>query len=619
MKRSALFFILLSLGTAALVARLYYVQMVNKIYRVKGDRTAIIAMRTYPSRGCIYDRKGRLLVANRNSYNLVATPGQVNGVDTAALCRILGLSQTDFAARLKRCVEENTKYRKSVFKRLLRPAEVVRFQELSYRFPGFYLQRNPLRTYPYASSAHILGHIGEVNARFLKSHPDYQAGENAGISGIEKTYERVLRGEPGVRFERKDVRNRIVGSYADGRYDTLPQPGRDITTTIDIDLQQYGERLMKNKRGSIVAIEPETGEILASVTSPSYDPNLLVGRKRDENYSRLLRDTADKPLLNRAITGTYPPGSTFKLVTALIGEQEKVLNPRTTHTCHHGFRVGKFHIACHCGTTGPIDLETAIAVSCNNFFAHVYWDLIKRKKTPALGLEAWRTYVKGFGFGDFLGTDLSTGVKGFIPDSSFYDKLYGRGRWHALNTISNGIGQGEVLATPIQLANMAAIIANRGWYYTPHIVKKIGGKPNENPNFTAKRRTGIAASYFTPVIRGMARVITEGSAQYTASIPDIALCGKTGTAQNPHGAAHSIFAGFAPIEDPTIALAVVVENGSWGSRWAAPIASLMVEKYIDGAIETPARKAIEKRMVEGDLNTPEGWAESTLKPVETHG
>lgn len=604
-KKSSSFFILLFLCTAVLVARLYYVQLANKIYRVKADRTAVIAMRTYSSRGCIYDREARLLVANRNSYNLVVTPNQVNGVDTLALCRILGLGQTDFAEALKKCIQKNTKYRKSVFKRLLSPTEVVQFQELSYRFPGFYLQRNPSRTYPYPFAAHILGYIGAVSARFLKSHPSYQAGENTGISGIEKTYENVLRGKPGIRFARKDVRNRVVGSYANGRYDTLPQPGRDITTTIDIDLQRYGERLMKNKRGAIVALEPETGEILSLVTSPSYDPNLLVGRKRDENYSALLRDGLDKPLLNRAIAGTYPPGSTFKLVTALIGEREKVLIPQTTHTCHHGFQAGKFHISCHCGTTAPIHLETAIAVSCNNFFAHVYWDIIKRKKTPATGLETWRAYVRGFGFGDFLGTDLSTGAKGYIPDSHFYDEMYGRGRWNALNTISNGIGQGEVLATPIQLANMAAIIANRGWYYTPHIVKKIGGIPNENPNFTEKRQTAIAPPYFTPVIQGMARVITEGSAQYTARIPDIALCGKTGTAQNPHGAAHSIFVGFAPKENPTIALAVVVENGDWGSRWAAPIASLMVEKYIAGAIETPARKAVEKHMIEGHVSAPE--------------
>lgn len=601
MRKSALFFILLCCCATALIARLYYVQIYHKIYGLKGNRTAVMPIRRYPSRGYIYDRNGKVLAANKNSYNLLVIPGEIAGVDTTTLCHILQLSKGRFEKRIQRCIQKNTKYRKAVFERLLSPEKVAQLQELSYKFPGFYLQRNSLRTYPHITSANVLGYIGEANARFLASHATYQAGENTGITGIEKSYERYLRGKPGISFVRKDVHNRITGHYKDGAYDTLPQPGEGITATIDLELQEYGERLMRHKRGSIVAIEPKTGEILALVTSPSYDPNLLVGKQKNKNYYKLQQDNFNRPLLDRSIIGAYPPGSLFKIVTALIGEQEGVLTAQTTYICHHGFHVGHFHIGCHGGSKGPIHLKTAIAKSCNNFFARVYWAIIRDKKTSALGLEAWSHYAKSFGFGNFLHDDLSTGRKGYIPDSSFYDKRYGRGHWNALNTISNGIGQGEVLTTPLQIANLAAIMANRGWYYPPHIVQKIGGRPNTDPALTQKKRTLIAERHFKPVIDAMQQVIDKGTGKYTAKIPGITLCGKTGTAQNPHGQEHSTFLGFAPKEHPVIAVGVVVENGYWGSRWAAPIASLMVEKYINGAIETPGRKAIEKRMMEGDL------------------
>lgn len=618
MKKPAFFFLLLSCCTSVLIARLYYVQIRDESYRLKGKRTAVMAVRKYASRGYIYDRNGKVLVADQNSYNLMVIPRETTDMDTAALCHILKLTPSALRARIQGCIQKNSAYRKSVFERLLSPEKVAQFQERNYEFPGFYLQRNTQRTYPKPSSANILGYIGEVSSRFLAAHPTYQAGENTGIAGIEKSYEHYLRGKPGVGFVRKDVRNRIIGPYRGGQQDRLPRAGQDLTTTLDIGLQQYGERLMKNKRGSIVALDPRNGEILALVTSPSYDPNLLVGSQKDEHYAALERDSLDKPLLDRSLIGTYPPGSLFKLMTALIGEQEGVLDPETTtYTCHDGFQVGHLHIGCHCGTSGhPIQLKTAIAKSCNNFFANVYWSIIEHKKTSAMGLEAWSQYLKGFGFGTLLHDDLPTGRKGYIPDSSLYNKMYGRGRWYALNTISNAIGQGEVLATPLQLANMAAAIANRGWYHTPHIVKEIGGKPNPNPRFRQKRQTPIEARYFGPVIEGMKAVIEAGTAQFNAGIPDITLCGKTGTAQNPHGQDHSTFIGFAPERDPVIALAVIVENGYWGARWAAPIGSLMVEQYIDGGIKSPHRKAVEKRMMEGDLR-PEYQKQAQTQPGQS--
>ncbi len=597
MERKYLFYFFF-IGLALIfIARLFYIQVLREDYQLSAENNVIRKEKVYPGRGLIYDREGKLLVGNQTAYDVMVVPHQVDVMDTAIFCQLLNISRETFDEKLAEAKEYSWR-KPSIFVKQLSKEQYAYFQEMLHRFPGFFPQKRILRDYNYTAGANVLGFIGEASDRYLESHKGYQKGDLVGITGIEKSYEQVLRGKPGVQYKLVDVHNRVKGSYREGARDTLPQPGKDIVATFDIELQQYGEALMNGKRGSIVAIEPGSGEILALVTSPSYNPNLMVGRDRSRNYSRLYVDSINKPLYDRGLLAEYPPGSPFKVINALIGLQEGVLTPNTAFTCHHGFHYGRLHVACHCGTNYPIAVRTSISKSCNNYYCTTFKRIIENYPSAQEGMDAWSEHVKSFGLGKFLNNDLPTGRKGFVPTADYYDRAFGYTGWKAVSAISLGIGQGELLVTPIQLANMTAAIANRGYYFTPHILKQVGGQAIQDPNFTQPKYTSVDPEHFDVVIKGMLDVFDKGTARYSRH-DSITMCGKTGTAENPHGQDHSIFIAFAPMDNPKIALAIFVENGYWGSRWAAPIASLMIEKYLTGEIDRPE---MERRMLEGDLS-----------------
>ncbi len=600
MNRRLLAFAMLFLITGIFIARLFFLQVVNDSFKFESEKNARQRIVQYPERGYIYDRNNVLLVTNQPAYDLMVIPRNVKTIDTLEFCELINITKESFIKRIKKAKSYSWR-RPSVFVRELSKENFAFFQEKMFKFPGFYIQKKSLRKYPINSAANVLGYVSEVSTWTLKNDTTgrYKLGDQIGTAGIEKSYEKELRGKAGVKYYVVDVHNRIQGSYAKNKFDTIPINGRDITSTIDINLQLLGERLMNNKRGGIIAIEPNTGEILASISAPTYNPNLLVGRKRSRNYSKLL-DSVGKPLFDRGLLAEYPPGSPFKLINGLIALQEGVINTSTSWTCHHGFHHGSLNVKCHCGIHDrPQSLHSAILRSCNNYFCHTYKLSIENYPTAEIGMKVWSNHVKSFGFGKFLNNDLPTGRKGLVPSVEMYDKIYGKGRWKATFNISNAIGQGELLVTPIQLANMAAIIANKGWYYTPHIVKKLDGKNIDNPKFTKKKYTTIDAKYFDPIISGMTDVFeSERGTARASRIPDIILAGKTGTAQNAHGQDHSIFVAFGPVDNPKIAIAVFVENGYWGSRWAAPIATLMIEQYLKGNV---SRKKLEERIENGSL------------------
>lgn len=597
MERKLLFYIFFISIALVFIGRLFYIQIIRSDYRLSAENNVIRKERVYPGRGLIYDRNGKLLVGNQTAYDLMVIPLQVDDIDTSLFCELTGISREEYIEKLN--AAKAYSYRKpSTFIKQLSKEQFAYLQESLHKFQGFFPQKRILREYRYHSAANVTGFIGEASDRFLLRHPEYNRGDLVGITGIEKAYETVLRGKAGVQYKLVDVHNRIKGSFEGGRYDTLPEPGEDVYCTIDIDLQRYGEALMSGKRGSVVAIEPSSGEILSLVTSPNYDPELMVGRERTRNYSRLYADSINKPLFDRGLLAEYPPGSPFKIINALIGLQEGVITENTSYTCHHGFHYGRLHVACHCGTNYPLALRKSISKSCNNYYCTVYKNIIENYPDAHAGMNAWSEHVKSFGLGKFLNNDLPTGRKGFVPNSAYYDRAFEYPTWKAVSTISLGIGQGELLVTPIQLANMTAAIANHGHYYTPHIIKKIGAETIIDSNFTIAKHTSIDPKYFPPVIEGMHDVFETGTARWSRH-DSISMCGKTGTAENPHGQDHSIFIAFAPKDNPKIAISIIVENGYWGSRWAAPIASLMIEKYLTGKVE---REAMEQRMLEGDLS-----------------
>ena len=598
MSQRPLFFRVLFLALGLIfIGRLFYLQVYRDDLKLSARNNVVRQERIYPGRGLIYDRDGQLLVGNQSAYDLMVIPHQIEPADSADLARLLRISHADFKRRLEKA-RRYSSLKPSVFMRQISDDHFAQIREYLHRFEGFFPQKRILREYQYPHAANVLGFIGEASDRFIRTNAHYHPGDLIGKSGIEKSYEEVLRGKTGVRYKMVDVHNRVKGAFKGGVYDTLPRPGSDLTSTIDIELQRYGEALMQNKRGSIVAIEPATGEILSLVTAPSYDPNLLVGRERSKHYSELYADSLNKPLYDRGLLAQYPPGSPFKVINALVALEEGAITPRTSHVCHHGFHWGRLHVACHCGTNYPLDLIKGISKSCNNYFCRIFKSTIESYPTAQEGLNAWSEKVKSFGLGQFLNNDLPTGRRGFVPSASYFDKAFGYTGWKAVSVISLAIGQGELVLTPIQMANMTAAIANRGFYYTPHIVKEIDGAPlAANNPLREKKETLVDSSHFPVVIKAMRKVFETGTARWSAhdSIP---MCGKTGTAQNPHGQDHSIFIAFAPPENPQIALSVVVENGYWGSRWAAPIASLMMEKYLTGEVDRPR---LEKRMLEGDL------------------
>ncbi len=605
-RNSLLYFLILTVGLV-FISRLFYLQVINDKYKQNPlNNSAVTAKYDYPDRGYIYDRHGKLLVANQSSYDVMVIPRDVEPLDTLEFCSLLKITKEDFLKSFHRAKRYSPRI-PSIFLAQLSKDDYAFLQEKMYKYKGFYIQKRYLRYYPNSTSSNVLGYISEVNENTLRQNSYYQMGELVGFMGVEKQYENDLRGKKGVKFIQKNRFNKEIGAYKNGVFDTLSEPGKDIRLTLDAELQMYTEKLMSHKRGGIVAIEPSTGEILTLVTTPSYNPNMMVGRKRSKNSVMLFGDTIRKPMLDRSLQAQYPPGSPFKLINALVGLQEDVITEKTAFYCYHGYRYGRgAFMACHCKIVGaPISLNTGIYRSCNAYFANVYRRTIEKYSTPSEGMEAWSNHVKSFGLGNYLGYDLPSGQKGLIPNAAYYNRAYPNGRWKAITTISNAIGQGEVLTTPIQLANMTAAIANRGFYYTPHIIKKIGDSIIKNEKYTKPKYTTIDAENFEPVIDGMLAVFEKGTARMS-KIKDIEICGKTGTAENftrVNGKRiqftdHSTFIAFAPRKNPKIAIAVFVENGYWGSRWAAPIASLMIEKYIKGTIE---RKALEERMLNGSL------------------
>ncbi|MCU0377841.1 MAG: penicillin-binding protein 2 [Bacteroidales bacterium] len=598
------FIMALAIAAAAiLIIRLFYIQIIDKTYRTSAANNVLRHITQYPARGLVYDRNGELIVYNQAAYDLLVVPVQTSAFDTARFIEILGIDMKDFRDRMKAAVSYSRRA-PSVFMKMISSEAYGLLQEELYRFPGFYVQARTLRKYTKPVAAHLLGYVGEVDDKLIAQDSYYKSGDYIGVSGIEKSYEEQLRGRKGVNIFMVDVHNNIKGSYADGRFDTTSVPGKNLWSTIDLSLQEYGESLMRNKTGSIVAIEPSSGEILALVSSPSYDPSLLVGRVRSSNFNRLQADTI-KPLFDRALMASYPPGSTFKIMNGLIGLEEGVIRPSTLFGCSMGYHAGSLTVGCH-SHDSPLDLPGAVTNSCNAWFCNAFRSILENKEYNSVqeAYDRWREYLVAFGFGNKLGIDLPNELSGFIPARSYYDRYYGKDRWKALTVISLAIGQGEIGATPLQMANMATVIANRGSFYIPHIVKKIGEVGGPSSVFAQKYTTGISPENFEPIIEGMEGAVNggPGATARGARLDSIIICGKTGTAQNPHGKDHSIFVAFAPKDNPQIAIAVYVENAGFGSTFAAPIASLMIEEYLTGKIK---RKYLEDYVLKVVI-TPDG-------------
>lgn len=613
-KRSYILSIPVLLISIIFIGRLFYLQIYNTDYRALSKNNAIKTLEEYPKRGTIYDRNGRLLVSNQPSYDIMLIPRELKSFDTIGFCKLTNLSKKQLKKEIKNAKRYSWRKPSTIIKNLTK-TEYAWMQEKIRSYPGFYPQKRSLRYYHTNYGANLLGYIGEVNDYILKKKPQYKKGDFIGIDGIEKQYENELKGKKGIKYVQKDKYNRTIGTFANGTYDTLPVNGKSLTSTIDYKLQTYSEKLFKNKRGGLVALEPKTGEILALVTAPNYKPNLLVGRKRSKNFSKLYYDSIAKPLFDRSIQGEYPPGSPFKVINALIALQEGVTNTFEKIKCKRGYYYGKKNIRLGCHEhASPLDMRNGISHSCNAYFATMYRRIIEKYKTPQEGIDRWNKHVKSFGLGQYLGNDLPKGRPGKIPDSKLYNRYYQypKYKWYATATISNAIGQGEILCTPMQMANMIAAIANKGYFYIPHIVKEIDGKPIEDPKFTLRKNTTIDKKHFDPIIEGMHKVYLEGTAK-TLQVEGIDICGKTGTAENYtriNGKRiqltdHSVFVAFAPKNDPKIALCVFVENGYWGSRYAGRMASLVIEKYLKDSISrTDLEKWINNHSLEKEYAKP---------------
>jgi penicillin-binding protein 2 len=603
------------ISTILLVLRLFYLQVIDDTLKLKSDNNAIKIAYDYPERGYIYDRNGKLLVANQPSYDIMVIPKDIKDIDTAEFCSLLKITKEDFINKIAKAKVYSPRL-PSVFLSQLNKKEYAAFQEIQRKFVGFYIQKRALRDYQVGYGANVFGFITQVNDKIIEKNNYYNSGDLIGKQGVEESYEDFLRGVKGVKYIQKDKYNREIGSYKEGKFDTIAVQGSDINLSIDAELQKYGEELMINKRGGIVAIEPKTGEILALVTAPSYDPAILVGRQRSKNYTTLYKDSIAKPLYDRGLLAEYPPGSPFKILTGLIGLQEKVIDEQTTFMCNHGFSYarGRF-MKCH--GSGPHQLHNGIYNSCNAYFGNVYMRIINKYLKPESAVNIWSNHVKSFGLGQFMGYDLPTGKKGKVPTGKTYNRMYPGWHWDSKTIVSNAIGQGEVLMTPVQLANMMAAVANRGYYYTPHIIKKIKGHVIDK-KFTTKHVTTINKKYFEPMISGLFDVYNLGTA-HGLNVEGIDICGKTGTAENftkvdgkrVQLKDHSIFVAFAPKDNPKIAIAILVENGGFGATIAGPIASLMIEKYIKHKI---TRKDLETRILAKDLQ-PE-YNRFIAKPIK---
>jgi len=567
-----------------IVGRLAYIQLVDRQYVDLARANVLRHVVQYPPRGEVFDRNGEYLVQSRECYDLMVISREIGrqGFDTARMCEVLNLSR----AKLERELA-NARMRPRaphVVVNYISKEDKLRFDECN--FPGFYTVYRTVRQYPRKIGGNLLGYVGEVNADMIKRYPSYKPGDYVGMSGVELAYEQQLKGEKGVKIQEIDTHGAVKSSYMDGRFDSLPVPGRYLVSTIDARLQLLGEELMAGKVGAAVAIEPATGEILMMVSSPSYDPDELVGRGRGNNYMKMLYNKR-RPLFNRAVKAKYPPGSTFKLVQGLIGLQEGVLRPSDTHPCNLGYHVGRLSMKCHAHAS-PIDLRFAVATSCNAYFCYVFRDILDNRKYGGVkeGFEVWRDYVESFGFGRKLGSDFLDEGNGYVPDRAFYDRRY-RGSWNSLTVLSLSIGQGELGCTPLQLANLACIVANRGYYYIPHIVKRIEGRDSLDRRFYERHYTKVDPKHFEPIVEGMWRGVNVGGTSTMARLEGWNVCGKTGTAQNPHGRDHSTFLSFAPKDNPKIAISVYVENGGFGASAALPIASLLEEFYLTDTIRRP--------------------------------
>jgi len=584
--------------TITFITKLFYIQVLNDNYKFSANNNVLRYDVQQAVRGLIYDRDSNLIVANVPAYDLMIIPRELKEqeIDTLAFCNLISISKEEYLTKYKKAADYSG-YKESVFIKHINLENSSTLSEKLFQFPGFYLRKITMRDYPSNVATHLIGYLGEVNLKKTKEDPYYTKGDLTGVSGVEAAYEKQLRGTKGMAIKLVDVHNRDQGKFQEGKFDTLPIAGSTLISTIDIQLQKYGEQLMKNKIGAIVAIEPSSGEILALVSAPTYNPNLLIGRKRSANYSILSKDEK-KPLFNRALQGAYPPGSTFKLINGLIALQEGAISKNTQFSCNDGYEYGNDKkVGCH-PHKSPVRLVNGIEISCNAYFCNIYEKYFNRFSSTIEAYDNWFSHVSSFGVGNFMNNDFITGSPGKLPKSTYFNTLY-RGSWNANTIISMAIGQGELLLTPIQMANMTAILANKGFYYTPHIIKSISGGQTIDSNYTAKKYCSIDKQYFVPIVNGMEQVVygKEGTAKY-CKIPNYEICGKTGTAQNPHGEDHSIFIAFAPKEKPAIAIAVYVENGGWGSTWAAPIASLMIEKYLNREI---TNKAQETFILNGNL------------------
>lgn len=580
-------------------ARLAFLQLIDKKY---ANTNAVREAEIYPTRGLMYDRNGELIVFNEAIFDIMVVPRMAKGVDSARLCELLKLPIDDYPKKM-RAARDYSPYKPSVFMKQVSMQDYSRLQEFMYLFPGFYGQVRTVRNYPHKCAAVILGDIGEVDDKQIRKSKDYyKPGDYVGKNGLEKYYEEDLGGIKGVKQIFVDVHNREQGSFNEGKSDKPAKAGDNLYTTLDIDLQEYGEKLMQNKKGSIVAIEPSTGEVLCMVSSPGYDPNLLCGAVRGENFNRLLRDSL-QPLFNRATMATYSPGSAFKSIVGLIALNEGVQGEVYTVPCNGIYFFAGLSLHCSHHHPWATNIQYALAQSCNPYFWQTFRNCIESHQYGRIqdSYQSWSDQVRSFGLGAKLGIDLPSEARGNIPTIKYLNKVYGEKGWHSATIISLGIGQGEILVTPLQLANVYAAIANHGWYYPPHLVKKVMDVSSNKDvqKKSAKLFTKIANQWYVPVVDGLRQVVESGTA-VASKVEGITLCGKTGTVQNPHGDNHSIFAGFAPKDNPKIAIAVVVENAGYGATYSAPIASLMVERYINDTI-AEKRLPLEEKMSKMNL------------------
>ncbi len=579
------------------IFRLFYLQIIDRSYERSAENNSRRFVTQYPARGLIYDRNGKLVVYNEAAYDLMITPVEVKAFDTLEFSQIIDMPMTTVREKIQKSkvkTKTNNIFKPSLFVSQLSAKTYAQLEEKLYKYPGFFVQIRTLRRYAEPIAAHLLGYVSEVDTNEMNNDSYYKMGDYIGKSGLEKSYETEIRGKKGVNIQLVDVHNRVKGSFQNGRYDTVAVVGNDLTLSIDADLQAYAEYLMQNMSGGAVAIEPSTGEILAFVSVPTYDPQLLIGRERSTNYPKLSRDSVN-PLFFRAAMANYPPGSTFKIINGIIGLQEGVVKPETRFNCPGGYNYGGPKLLACTHVHGSLNLPEAVAHSCNTYFCNVFRNIIDNHKFSSVkqSYSVWREDVMSFGIGHKLGTDIPNELNGNVPSPGYYDKIFGKDRWKSATIISLAIGQAEMGITPLQLANMTTVIANRGYYYTPHLVKAIKNEKGIDPKFLEKHYTPFDTSAFNSVIEGMHGAVTGGTST-EAQLPGIEVCGKTGTAQNPHGNNHSVFVTFAPMNNPKIVIAVYVENAGYGAAWALPIASLMMEKYLTGKV---TRTALEQRML----------------------